>query len=121
MRRIRQAVNRRIEQIQPDRPLISRRDLLKLSGLALGGAVVGEGLLGGRLRADSLFASSVPRIGIVGAGIAGMVAALTLQAVSYTHLQLGVSGTVDRAHAALSELGRDSVVRDAGGRGHCVR
>ena len=79
MRRIRQAVNRQIEQIQPDRPLISRRDLLKLSGLALGGAVVGEGLLGGRLRADSLFASSVPRIGIVGAGIAGMVAALTLQ------------------------------------------
>ncbi len=84
MRRIRQAINRQINQTQPDRPLISRRDALKVTGLALGGVLLGESLLGesmfrGRLRADSLLGSGAPRIGIVGAGIAGLVAALTLQ------------------------------------------
>jgi monoamine oxidase len=89
MRRIRQAINRQIEETQPDRPLLSRRDLLKVAGLALGGALLGEPMFGkpifgGRLRAQSLlgsglFVSAVPRIGIVGAGIAGLVAALTLQ------------------------------------------
>ena len=74
MRRIWQAINRQIEQTQPDRPPLSRRDLLKMTGLVLGGA-----LLGGRSRADSLLGSAVPHIGIVGAGIAGLVAALTLQ------------------------------------------
>jgi monoamine oxidase len=94
MRRIRQAIKKQIDQTQPDRPLISRRDVLKVSGLALGGALLGESLLGqtvfgqamfgetmfgGRLRAESLLGSSVPRIGIVGAGIAGVTAALALQ------------------------------------------
>ena len=74
MNRIRQAMNRQIEETQPGRPLLSRRDLLKATGLALGGALVG-----GRLRAAPLQGSGVPRIGIVGAGIAGLVAALTLQ------------------------------------------
>jgi monoamine oxidase len=74
MNRIWRAVNRQIEETQPDRPLLSRRDLLKVTGLALGGVLVG-----GRLRAASLLGSPVPRIGIVGAGIAGLVAALTLQ------------------------------------------
>jgi monoamine oxidase len=74
MRRIRRAINRQIGEIQPDRPLLTRRDLLKVTGLALGGA-----LLGGTLRAQSFSAFASPRIGIVGAGIAGLVAALTLQ------------------------------------------
>jgi monoamine oxidase len=74
MRRIRQAINRQIDEIQPDRPLLSRRELLKVTCLALGGA-----LIGGRLRAESIVGSAAPRIGIVGAGIAGLVAALTLQ------------------------------------------
>ncbi len=74
MRRIRRAINRQIGEMQPDRPLRTRRDLLKVTGLALGGA-----LLGGTLRAQPFSAFASPRIGIVGAGIAGLVAALTLQ------------------------------------------
>jgi monoamine oxidase len=74
MRRIRQAINRQIDSQQLSAPEFSRRDMLKVTGMALGGA-----LLGGRLRAQSILGSGVPRIGIVGAGIAGMVAALTLQ------------------------------------------
>ena len=74
MRRIRQAIRRQIEETQPDHPMVSRRQVLKVTGLALGGA-----LLGGRLRASSFIGSAAPRIGIVGAGIAGLVAALTLQ------------------------------------------
>jgi hypothetical protein len=35
MRRIRQAINRQIDEIQPDRPLLSRRELLKVTCLAL--------------------------------------------------------------------------------------
>ena len=74
MRRIRQAMNHQIEDIQPDHPLLTRRDLLKVTGLALGGA-----LIGASLRADSFPRLASPRIGIVGAGIAGLVAALSLQ------------------------------------------
>jgi len=74
MRRIRQAIRRQIEETQPDHTMVSRRQVLKVTGLALGGA-----LLGGRLRASSFIGSAAPRIGIVGAGIAGLVAALTLQ------------------------------------------
>ena len=77
MRRIRQAVAREIEHTHPNRPLLTRRDLLKVTGLALGGALVG-----GRLRADSFSRTFTPRIGIIGAGIAGLVAALTLQDAS---------------------------------------
>jgi monoamine oxidase len=53
------------------KPLLTRRDLIKNSALTLGG------LLSSRARAWSH--SSNPRIGIVGAGIAGLTAALTLQ------------------------------------------
>jgi monoamine oxidase len=81
MSRIRRTIKNQIEEIQPNRPLLTRRDLLKGTGIVFGGVlggVLGGGLLGGRLRADSLLGST-PRIGIVGAGIAGLVAALTLQ------------------------------------------
>src|ERR1700677_1241843 len=77
MSRIRRTIKQQIEEIQPNRPLLTRRDLLKGTGLVFGG-VLGGALLGGRLRAQSLLGSA-PRIGIVGAGIAGLVAALTLQ------------------------------------------
>lgn len=50
---------------------LSRRDFLKVTGATLGAAA-----LTGRLPA---FAASAPRIAIIGAGIAGLNAALTLQ------------------------------------------
>jgi len=50
---------------------LSRRDFLKVTGAALGAAA-----LTGRIPA---FAASAPRIAIIGAGIAGLNAALTLQ------------------------------------------
>jgi monoamine oxidase len=74
MRRIRQAVDRQIERSQPAEPFFSRRSLLKATSLALGGILVS-----GKLRAQPLLKAAGPRIGIVGAGIGGLVAALTLQ------------------------------------------
>jgi monoamine oxidase len=53
--------------------LLTRRDLIKGSVLALGG------LFARRARALEWTRRSVPRIGVVGAGIAGLTAALTLQ------------------------------------------
>jgi len=43
MRRIRQAIRRQIEETQPDHPMVSRRQVLKVTGLALGGALLAEG------------------------------------------------------------------------------
>src|SRR5580698_2179708 len=74
MRRIRQAVDREVERTRPGEPLVSRRSLLKATSLALGGMLVS-----GKLRAQPLPKEAAPRIGIVGAGIGGLVAALTLQ------------------------------------------
>jgi len=74
MRRIRQAVDRQIRHSQPDDQLFSRRSLLKASGLALGGLLAGR-----TLRAQPLLRAAAPRIAVVGAGIGGLVAALTLQ------------------------------------------
>jgi monoamine oxidase len=67
-------VDRQLEEMQPGRALLSRRDALKMSGMALGWA-----LTGGRLRAGTFAGLGGARIAIVGAGIAGLVAALTLQ------------------------------------------
>jgi monoamine oxidase len=74
MRRIRQAIDRQIERTQPETPVFSRRSLLKATSLALGGVLVGR-----KLRAQPFLPSAAPRIGIVGAGIGGLTAALTLQ------------------------------------------
>jgi monoamine oxidase len=74
MRRIRQAMDRQFERIRPEDPLYSRRRMLQASGLALGGV-----LAAGSLRAQSFSKATAARIAIVGAGIGGMVAALTLQ------------------------------------------
>jgi hypothetical protein len=80
MRRIQRAINRQIEETRPDRPLWTRRDLLRAAGLALAGALLTPS--GNKARAQAFGGTSrtaTPRIGIVGAGIAGVVAALTLR------------------------------------------
>lgn len=56
---------------------ISRRDLLKGAGIIAGGIALMP-LPGWGERILNVSASSIPRIGIIGAGIAGMNAALTL-------------------------------------------
>ncbi|HEX9096937.1 MAG TPA: NAD(P)/FAD-dependent oxidoreductase [Candidatus Dormibacteraeota bacterium] len=74
---------RTVEQVQAARRLMpTRRDFLKATG-----AVVGAAALGGRL---PTFAAAGPRIAIVGGGISGLNAALTLQDV-------GLSSTVYEA------------------------
>jgi monoamine oxidase len=70
-------LQRQADESHPDRPLFTRREMLKTSGLALGGLIFSRGLAYARPHATSGAAS--PRIGIVGAGIAGLTAALTLQ------------------------------------------
>jgi monoamine oxidase len=74
MRRIWRALQRWVSETQPGTHLFSRRDMLKASGMALGGL-----LLSGRSSAQAWRAATAPSIGIVGAGIAGLTAALTLQ------------------------------------------
>ena len=70
--RVHKVVLQQMEATTPDHPWLTRRDLLKLGGLALGGLA-----LPGRSWARTL--SNTPSIGIVGAGISGLTAALTLQ------------------------------------------
>jgi monoamine oxidase len=70
---------RSVQEVQDDRRAgaITRREALQAGGrLALGTAVAGSAVLG---RPASASATATPRIGIVGAGIAGLNAALTLQ------------------------------------------
>jgi monoamine oxidase len=74
MRRIWTIVKRQDEETEPGRPLLSRRDILKASGVAIGAL-----LLNRSLWAKPWRGSGSPRIGIVGAGIAGLSAALSLQ------------------------------------------
>lgn len=70
-----------VEEIQEQRRYLSkgirRRDLLKSAGIIAGGIALAP-LPGWGERILNASASSIPRIGIVGAGIAGMNAALTL-------------------------------------------
>jgi monoamine oxidase len=61
---------RPVEEVQNERRHLSRRDFLKVTG-----ATVGAAALAGRIPA---FAATPPRIAIIGAGIAGLNAALTL-------------------------------------------
>jgi monoamine oxidase len=74
MRRIWRTLKRQVAETQPGRALFTRREMLKASGLALGGLI-----LSGRSAAQAWRGATAPRIGIVGAGIAGVTAALTLQ------------------------------------------
>ena len=65
---------------------LSRRDFLKVSGATLGAAA-----LGGTLGA---FAAQTPRIAIIGGGISGLNAALTLQDAGYASTVYEASGRV---------------------------
>ncbi|HLI09887.1 MAG TPA: NAD(P)/FAD-dependent oxidoreductase [Ktedonobacteraceae bacterium] len=72
-----------VEEVRHERQLrISRRDVLKGAGALAAGLALADPLnLAGRLmKAD---AQSAPRIGIIGGGIAGLNAALTLQDAGY--------------------------------------
>jgi monoamine oxidase len=104
-----------VEQVQDERRArtLSRRDVLKSAGiLAAGAAAAGAGLtlpLGSRHHAS---AASGPRIAIVGGGIAGLNAALTLYDAGYASTvyeassRLGGrmhSNTTDWANAQTSE------------------
>jgi monoamine oxidase len=68
-----------VEEVQEQkRNAISRRDLLKGGGGIAAGVALSDALnLGGQV--FKVAASGLPRIGIIGAGIAGLNAALTLQ------------------------------------------
>src|SRR5579884_4132462 len=73
-----------LEEVRHERQLrLSRRDLLKGAGTLAAGIALADPLnLAGRfMKAE---AASKLRIGIVGAGIAGLTAALTLQDAGYT-------------------------------------
>jgi len=67
-----EATGRTVNQVQTERRqgLVTRRDVLKAGGAALAGAA-----LAGQI---PVFAGSRPRLAIVGGGIAGLTAALTL-------------------------------------------
>lgn len=72
MRQVWRTLRRQAKETYPDSPLLTRREMLKASGLALGGLMFSG-------RSAFARATTTPRIGIVGAGIAGLTAALTLQ------------------------------------------
>lgn len=83
-----------VEKVRHERRLrLSRRDLLKGTGaLAAGIAFIDPLNLAGRfMKAD---AAGQPRIGIVGAGIAGLNAALTLQDAGYASTVFEASSRV---------------------------
>ena len=79
---------RTVEAVQEERRKLSftRRDFLKVSGATLGAAAL-SGALGA-------FAAQTPRIAIVGGGISGLNAALTLQDAGYASTVYEASGRV---------------------------
>ena len=79
---------RTVEAVQEDRRKLSlsRRDFLKVSGATLGAAAL-SGTLGA-------FAAQTPRIAIIGGGISGLNAALTLQDAGYASTVYEASGRV---------------------------
>ena len=79
---------RTVEAVQEERRKLSltRRDFLKVSG-----ATVGAAALGGAL---GVFAAQTPRIAIIGGGISGLNAALTLQDAGYASTVYEASGRV---------------------------
>jgi monoamine oxidase len=71
LNRINRVIQRQIAATDPDSPLLTRRHMLKLGALAFGAMALPKAS-----RSASPFRT--PRIGIVGAGISGLTAALTL-------------------------------------------
>jgi monoamine oxidase len=83
-----------VEEVQEQRRnSVSRRDLLKGAGvIAVGAALSGPFIWGERV--SNALASSAPSIGIIGAGIAGMTAALTLQDAGLPSSVYEVTGSI---------------------------
>lgn len=83
MRRIWRTLRRQLAAAEPGRVLITRRQMLTTSGLAAGGFLLGgrsfSGVASALTSGQSWRGAAPPRIGIVGAGIAGVTAALILQ------------------------------------------
>ena len=78
---------RSVEAVQDERRRkLSRRDFLKVSGAAVGAAA-----LSGQIPA---FAQTAPRIAVVGGGISGLNAALTLRDAGYASTVYEASGRV---------------------------
>ncbi|GAC1307519.1 MAG: hypothetical protein NVSMB27_45500 [Ktedonobacteraceae bacterium] len=89
------AKNISVEEVQEQRRhMVSRRDLLRGAGALAAGIALSNPLSWGGRVANAL-ASSLPRIGIIGAGISGLNAALTLQ-------DAGIASTV---YEAASRIG----------------
>ena len=65
---------------------LTRRDFVKLTGVAIGAAALGDPL--------AAFASPAPRIAIIGGGIAGLNAALTLNDAGIASTVYEASGRV---------------------------
>jgi monoamine oxidase len=99
---------RSVEQVQQDRRNgLSRRDFIKISG-----ATVGAAALTGPIAA---FAAAQPRIGIVGGGIAGLTAALTLQDAGYTATVFEASNRVGgRMHSDTTSWANGQVSEHCG-------
>ena len=72
LHRIHTTLSRRIASTAPDHPFVTRRELLKVGALAFAGLALPK-------MGWAKSASRTPRIAIVGAGISGLTAALTLQ------------------------------------------
>jgi monoamine oxidase len=72
LNRIDQIIRQQIAETDPDRIDLTRRNVLKLGALAFSALALPK-------TSRSASASGTPRIGIVGAGISGLTAALTLQ------------------------------------------
>jgi monoamine oxidase len=72
LNRINRIIRQQIAETDPDRTDLTRRHVLKMGALALGALALPKA-------SRSASASRTPRIGIVGAGISGLTAALTLQ------------------------------------------
>ncbi|HEV2582380.1 MAG TPA: FAD-dependent oxidoreductase, partial [Ktedonobacteraceae bacterium] len=106
-----------VEQIQEQRrsPIrIRRRDLLKGAGVAAAGLALvnplhwGQGVL-------SASASGSPRIGIIGAGIAGLNAALTLHDAGLAATVYEVSGSIGgRIHSNTTTWAENQVTEWCG-------
>jgi len=104
-----------VEEVQEQRRnSVSRRDLLKGAGvIAVGAALSGPFIWGERV--SKALASSAPRIGIIGAGIAGMTAALTLQDAGLPSTVYEVSGSIGgRMHSNTTTWANDQVTEWCG-------
>jgi monoamine oxidase len=83
----------------------SRRDFVKRAGL-LGAAGAGLAVAGRAALGQPAFAATAPRIAIIGGGISGLVAALTLKQGGYASTVYEASGRVGgRMHTDWTEFG----------------